>query len=75
MNLSPTNFSQSTHTLGKPDKPETHESCTVYTYATAKATYDVVRYRGVLLFQKDGGGWGYDRTKVHDAIIKHYGVK
>lgn len=75
MNLIPANFSESTHTLGTPDKPQTHEVCTVYTYATAKTTYDVVNYRGILLFQKDNSGWGYDRTKVHDAIIKQFGLK
>lgn len=74
MNLVTANFSESTHTLGRPDKPETHETCTVYTYSTAKSTYDVVVYHKVLLFQKDDGGWTHDRTRVHEAIIKHFGV-
>lgn len=72
MNLSPDNFSQSEHLLGKPDRPETQERCTVYTYESAKTISDVVRYKGVLLYQTNGNGWGYDRTRIHDAIVKKF---
>ena len=72
MNLLPENFSESEHTLGKPDDPDTHERCTVYTYSSARVKSDVVRYKGVLLYQVNDNGWGYEHTKIHDAIVKRY---
>ena len=72
MNLRPENFTTSEHLLGKPDRPETQERCTVYTYTSSKTRSDVVRYKGHLLFQTNDGGWGYDRTRIHDAIVKRY---